>query len=123
VAAMNGRSTTVLAEVEQAIAVAGTDDNEYMVRGLDPDGGTERSWPLVTDRHLRLGERVFVDTGGTTDEADLVGVVDDERFAVAVIAAAIGAGFLTAGVRTHRWAVRCRRLEELVQHWHETAGR
>jgi predicted acylesterase/phospholipase RssA len=123
VTAMNERrADTVLAEVTQAVATDGSKDNTYEVRGADPVDDVERTWTLVSDRHLRLGERVFVKPVPKTATAKLVGVVDDERFAVAVIAGALGVGLLTAGVRTYRWAARCRRLEELLDGWRGSAA-
>ncbi len=63
-----------------------------------------------SDRHLRLGEQVFVDP--TTEE--LVGALDDWLFAVALVAWVLAVGVITSGVRSLRWAQRCERLAVLV---------
>jgi hypothetical protein len=72
---------------------------------------------VQSDRHLRLGERVFVDRGSAPPE--LAGALDDGRFAVATVLWIVGLGLVTSGVRSHRWAVRCRRLNALVTDWQQ----
>jgi len=79
------------------------------------DGG--RTVEVMTDRHLRLGERAFVRLGADGESGRLVGALDDGRFAISMILWILGLGLVVSGIRTHRWAVRCRRLEALVIDW------
>ena len=70
-------------------------------------------------RHLRLDARAFVRVGDGTVAPELVGALDDGRFAIAVVVSTLGLGMITSGVRSHRWAVRCRRLDALVTDWRQ----
>jgi hypothetical protein len=70
-------------------------------------------------RHLRLNERAFVRVGDGTVAPELVGALDDGRFAIAVVVSTLGLGMITSGVRSHRWAVRCRRLDAVVTDWRQ----
>ena len=57
-------SDTVDAEVVKAEAVTGTKQNKYVLEyeNDDNDPATIDTVPVMTERHLRLGENVFVDT-------------------------------------------------------------
>lgn len=73
---------------------------------------------VTSERHLRLGERVFV---GLDDNgrAELDGALASGSFAVAVVLWIVGLGLVTSGVRSHRRGVRCRRLGDLVTDWRQ----
>lgn len=106
--AMDDRSGEVVnAEVVAASAVAGSDLNRYEAT---TDDASRPTVAFSTDRHLRLGEQVFVDT----DSSTLVGAVDDPRFGLAVVAWLLAFGLITSGVRSLRWAQRCRNLSALL---------
>ncbi len=110
--AMADRSPgTVDAEVVTAREVPGTKWNRYVVE-YEKDGQprTLARVPLTTERHLRLGEHVFVDP----DARKLVGALDDPLFAVAVVLWVLAFGLMTSGVRSYRWAQRCERLTVLL---------
>lgn len=108
--------TTVRAEVIQASEVdAG---NRYLVRTVDD---AARRSEVVSDRHLRLGESVFVEFG-PDGSADLVGALDDVRFAVAVVVLALGVGAVTSAERRRRWLARCRRVDEVTAAWSRREG-
>lgn len=109
---------TADAVVVSATEAAG-DTNSYVVRLDDDDDGTAT---LTTDRHLRLGERVFVTDDTPGDEVELVGALDDARFAVAIVFCALGFGLIAAGVRSNLYRTRSRRLDELVTHMRAKAG-
>ena len=113
-AAMSDRDAdTVRAEV-----VSATDDltaNDYLLRY--DDSGDESTVEVRSDRHLRLGEDVFVEVDGTSGRGELVGALDDTRFPVSIVAWIFGLGLITSGVRRNRWDTRCRRLAELVDDW------
>ncbi len=114
VTAMSDRSAdTVSAEVVSAETIPSNDGvNVYRMVAENGDELTVQS-----DRHLRLGERAFVHAGSASPE--LAGALDDGRFAVATVLWIVGLGLVTSGVRSHRWAVRCRRLNSLVTDWQQ----
>ncbi|MGB0114574.1 MAG: patatin-like phospholipase family protein, partial [Ilumatobacteraceae bacterium] len=92
-------------------AASDAGDNEYAV-SIE---GTVQDDPVASDRHLRLGERIFVERDG--DTLELVGALDDGRFAASVVLWVFGLGLLTSAVRSLRWATRTRRLRDLVTEW------
>jgi hypothetical protein len=93
---------------------AGAGSNVYR---MVADNGDELT--VQSERHLRLNERTFVRVAdGSAPE--LAGVLDDGRFAIAVICCVLGLGLATSGIRSHRWAVRCARLDTLVDDWQRT---
>ncbi|HQY83366.1 MAG TPA: hypothetical protein PLT40_00860, partial [Ilumatobacteraceae bacterium] len=73
---------------------------------------------VISDRHLRLSEAVFVRLDAGAETARLVGALDDGRFGVAVVCWMLGLGLITSGVRRRRWDTRCARLGGLVAQWH-----
>lgn len=79
--------------------------------------GTPATLTVESERHLRLGERAFIATDSTTGRTTIVGALDDAWFAVAIVLCALGLGVITAGVRSYRYTIRCRRLETLVSRW------
>jgi hypothetical protein len=108
VAAMHDRADTT--RRGHVIAAAETDGrNIYTVHLAAGDVD------IVTKRHLRLGERIFVSTAGGTPH--LVGALDDGRFGVAVFTSVLGVGLITSGVKRWRWATRCQALVDLVGGW------
>jgi hypothetical protein len=120
-AAMSDRSAdTVRAEV-----VSATDSgagNDYTLRyDADTGDGDSATVAVKSDRHLRLGEDVFVALGDPSSTGELVGALDDARFPISIIAWLFGLGLITSGVRRYRWDTRCRRLADLVDTWHERA--
>ncbi len=68
---------------------------------------------LSSKRHLRLGEEIFVRIDATSGNVELVGALDDGRFAIAVVLWLLGLGAITSGIRQRRWLARCRRLYAL----------
>jgi predicted acylesterase/phospholipase RssA len=116
--AMNDRAdNTVEATVfsAQAHTQDDPDDNVYLVK-VD---GRDQLVTVVSDRHLRLSEKVFVrlDVVSNLETAKLVGALDNGRFAVAVVCWMIGFGLLTSGIRRRRWDTRCERLGGLIDEW------
>ena len=112
--AMGDRSSdTVDAEVVKAEAVTGTKHNKYVLEyeNHDSDPATIDTVPVTTERHLRLGEHVFVDP----DASELVGALNDPLFPMAVVLWVLAFGLITSGVRSYRWAQRCERLAALVE--------
>jgi len=111
--AMGDRSSdTVDAEVVKAEAVTGAKQNKYVLEyeNDDNDPATIDTVPVTTERHLRLGEHVFVDP----DTSELVGALNDPLFPMAVVLWVLSFGLITSGVRSYRWAQRCERLAALV---------
>lgn len=92
---------------------AGADTNRYVLELDDPAGEID----LTTERHLRLGERVFVEVDEASGAYSLAGPLDDGRFGVSVVLWALGFGALTSAERSRRWVQRCRRLDEVVTTW------
>ncbi len=143
VAAMNERSTdTVSARVVSAIVKPATSTsektNEYRMAIDHPQdldraffevaGAEPTPFPRIDERneivveshrHLRLDSRAFVQVTDGSTRPELVGALGDGRFAVAVVIGLLGLGLITSGVRSHRWAVRCRRLDALVNDWRQ----
>ena len=78
--------------------------------------------PMITTRHLRLSEHVFVHLDATRTHAKLVGALDDGRFAIAVVLWMVGLGALTSGIRQRRWITRCQRLGTLMDSWRQPAA-
>ncbi len=117
IAADDRSDDTVTARVIAAeLATAPVDDGQNIYLMLDENGD---ELMVESKRHLRLNERAFVSVGdGTAPE--LAGALDDTRFAIAVICCVLGLGLVTSGVRSHRWAVRCARLDALVAGWQRT---
>jgi predicted acylesterase/phospholipase RssA len=127
-ATMNDRNgDTVQASVQsaQSVSDSGIEENVYTVQFGDP----AQRITLVSTRHLRLGEEVFVHIGSErclaqsggcgldlprfSDENKLVGALDDGRFPIAVVLWLLGFGLLTSGIRQRRWLTRCRHLQAL----------
>ncbi|MDP2293130.1 MAG: patatin-like phospholipase family protein [Actinomycetota bacterium] len=92
---------------------AGSDDNVYVVQVE----GVAAPVTVRSDRHLRLGEHVFVQFGEEAGTARLVGALDDGRFAFAVVCWMLGIGLITSGVRRRNWDTRCARLGTLLDGW------
>lgn len=111
--AMSDRaSTTSAAVVTSAESQPGVDGNSYEVRVA-----SGQTFSVTSNRHLRLGERAFVEIDDTTGVAALVGALDNYRFAVSVVLWALGLGLITAGIRRQRYETRCRRLASLITTW------
>jgi hypothetical protein len=117
IAAHDRSDDTVTARVIAAeLAIASVDDGQNVYVMLAENGD---ELMVESERHLRLNERAFVSVGdGTAPE--LAGALDDTRFAVAVVFFVLGLGLVTSGIRSHRWAVRCARLDALVADWQRT---
>ena len=116
VAAMNDRATdTVEAKVlsAEAPALPNSGTNSYVMK-VD---GRAATVAVLSSRHLRLGEHVFVQLDAGADTAHLVGALDDGRFGVAVVLWMLGLGLITSGVRRRRWQTRCVRLGGLIDDW------
>lgn len=115
--AMNDRADdTVTAEVVEALSRTDSDVNDYMVAPDQSEGPPTVS--VASDRHLRLGERVFVAIDPEDPESgELTRTLDDARFPIAVVLAILGFGVLTSGVRRWRWETRNRHLQNLVGSW------
>ena len=75
---------------------------------------------LEDDRHLRIGEAVFIRNDGGTWE--LAGRADTWTFAVAVGLVGLGLVVTTAGVKRRNWERHNRKLHELVTTWRENAA-
>ena len=129
VTAMSDRSAdTVSAAVvraemdgaERLIPISTSNDGVNMYQ-LIADNGEELT--VRSDRHLRLGERVFVQVDDRSGPPELAGALDDGRFALSTVLWVMGLGLITSGVRSQRWAVRCRRLESLVSDWRAGGAR
>ena len=116
VVAMNDRGQ----HTEQARVVEGVDgvaDNTYVME-LD-DGSIVM---VDSERHFRLGERVFVHLDAErSDRAEIVGAVNDRRFAVVVVLWLLGLGFLTSAVRLGKWRQRCVNLRVQLDRWAQRA--
>lgn len=111
--AMDGRDEdTARAKVVSAEA-SSSPAREENVYQLQIDGAATRT-PLVSSRHLRLSEEVFVHIDRESGETKLVGALDDGRFPIAVVLWLLGLGALTSGIRQRRWLTRCRRLQALA---------
>ena len=108
--AMSSRAETTF-EAEVAEAVSDGALQRYVLTAPD---GTDVA--VTSQRHLRLGERVFV-TRNDAGDAELVGALDDWRFGVAVTLAALGIAAIAWGTRARRWHLRCARLEALAASW------
>ena len=100
---------TVRAKVVSSSIIQGSNENAYEVQA---DGTAPIA--LVSSRHLRLSEEIFVHIDGTTGETKLVGALDDGRFPIAVVLWLLGLGALTSGIRQRRWLTRCTRLQALA---------
>ena len=102
---------TVRATVQTALAASepGSENNVYTLQVGDAPARIE----LVSKRHLRLSEEVFVRLDATSGKVELVGALDDGRFAIAVVLWLLGLGAVTSGIRQRRWLARCRRLYAL----------
>ncbi|MEQ1699613.1 MAG: patatin-like phospholipase family protein [Ilumatobacteraceae bacterium] len=100
---------TLRAKVVSSSVVPGSNENAYEVQA---DGAAPIA--LLSSRHLRLSEEVFVHLDRTTGETKLVGALDDGRFPIAVVLWLLGLGALTSGIRQRRWLTRCRRLQALA---------
>jgi hypothetical protein len=87
-------------------------ENRYTVEYTELVGADRvvRPVEIDSDRHLRLGEQVFVDP----TEQQLVGALDDPLFAVSLVSWVLAVGLITSGVRSLRWAQRCERLSRFV---------
>jgi len=119
--AMHDRAEdTVQAKVlsAQSNTLPDLSQNAYTVQA----DGIPEPLQMVTTRHLRLGERVFVAIDSAPSRARLVGPLDDGRFALAVVLWMVGLGALTSGVRQRRWITRCHRLGTLVNGWQSPAA-
>jgi predicted acylesterase/phospholipase RssA len=106
--AMNDRAATTSMARVTASARNPSGPNHYT---LDLKGSTVS---VDSSRHLRLGERVFVNTQGT---GKLVGPLDNVRFGWALALWMLGLGLITSGIKRHYWVNRCRRLVSLAQSW------
>lgn len=115
IAAMSDRAddTTDAKVISAQQAAPGSDDNIYVMQF---DGADVRV-ALLSDRHLRLGEHVFVQFDEEAGTARLVGALDDGRFAIAVVCWMLGIGLITSGVRRRNWDTRCVRLGTLLDDW------
>lgn len=110
--AMDDRSdSTIRAEVIEA--VGGPDANLYQ---LDLDGSDD-SAALTSERHLRIGETVFVTVDDESGGYELAGVLDDIRFGAAMVAIALALVVLTSAARTRRWEHRSKGLDDLLTTW------
>ncbi len=122
--AMSDRADdTVTARVTQAQSQEGSNVNTYTVRPETTVKGSDdsivRDVLVASDRHLRLGERVFISIDPEDPEAaKLAQTLDDVRFPIAVILSILGFGVITSGVRRQRWEARNRNLNDLVGSWH-----
>jgi len=105
---------------ERLIPISTSNDGVNMYLMI-ADNGEELT--VRSDRHLRLGERVFVQVDDRSGPPELAGALDDGRFALSTVLWIMGLGLITSGVRSRRWAVRCRRLESLVSDWREGGAR
>lgn len=111
--AMDDRSeSTVEAQVVVA-EVTGSNNNRYELTVDGRDGTID----LISERHLRLGEQVFVDADDTPGGYTLAGPLDDVRFGMSVVLWALGFGALASAERSRRWIQRCQRLDEVVTAW------
>ncbi|MBK8331330.1 MAG: patatin-like phospholipase family protein [Acidimicrobiaceae bacterium] len=118
------------AKVLSAQAGTGSDDNDADHDDNKDDNNNDNNTYIVaveglaapvtviSDRHLRLSEAVFVRLDAGAETARLVGALDDGRFGVAVVCWMLGLGLITSGVRRRRWDTRCARLGGLVAQWH-----
>lgn len=101
---------TVRATVDGAQTIPGSVENTYTLHVDNAVAPIE----LVSKRHLRLSEEVFVRVDSATGATVLVGALDDGRFPIAVVLWLLGIGALTSGIRQRRWLTRCRRLQALA---------
>ena len=104
------REGTTRVEVISALADDG--GNVYAARPVDSPAGADDTVEFRSDRHLRLGEAVYVTTGSTG--VRLAGPLDDGWIPVSIVLILLGLGVLTFGVRLRNWVVRCRRLALLA---------
>jgi predicted acylesterase/phospholipase RssA len=111
--AMDDRADSTLAARVVVAEDTGTDFNRYVMQ-VD---GVDNSIEVSTERHLRLGEQVFVDVDDESDVYSLAGPLDDGRFGISVALWVLGFGALTSAERSRRWVQRCRRLDEVVTTW------
>lgn len=86
--------------------------NAYTARPVDAPEGAPATVEFRSDRHLRLGEAVYVTTGSSG--VRLAGPLDDGWIPVSIVLILLGLGVLTFGVRLRNWVVRCRRLALLA---------
>lgn len=103
------------AKVLSAQAGTGSDDNDADHDDNKDDNNNDNNTYIVaveglaapvtviSDRHLRLSEAVFVRLDAGAETARLVGALDDGRFGVAVVCWMLGLGLITSGVRRRRW--------------------
>ncbi|MCB0957349.1 MAG: hypothetical protein KDB12_14440 [Ilumatobacter sp.] len=100
------------ARVEVVSALADDGGNVYTARPVDSPAGADDTVEFRSDRHLRLGETVFVTTGSSG--VRLAGPLDDGWIPVSIVLILLGLGVLTFGVRLRNWVIRCRRLALLA---------
>ncbi len=115
-AAMNSRADNTM-QATVFSAQSHTQDNPADNAYLLKFDGQDQLVPLISDRHLRLSEEVFVQRDGDTGNFHLVGALANGWFAVSVICWMIGFGLVTSGVRRRRWDTRCQRLGGLIDDW------
>ena len=104
------RDGTTRVEVVSALEADG--GNAYTARPVDAPEGAPATVEFRSDRHLRLGEAVYVTTGSSG--VRLAGPLDDGWIPVSIVLILLGLGVLTFGVRLRNWVVRCRRLALLA---------
>jgi predicted acylesterase/phospholipase RssA len=106
-------SATRVVEVTSATVTA--DSNRY--EATEVDDATVSVW-FTSDRHLRLGEHVFV---ADDDDADsgvgLTGSLARGRFVWSIALSLLGFGLITSGVRLRNWNRRCTNLAALWNSW------
>ncbi len=111
--AMDDRSESTM-EAQVVLAEnASSNNNRYELTVDGMDGTID----LLTERHLRLGEQVFVEVDETSGGFSLAGPLDDVRFGISVLLWALGFGALASAERSRRWVQRCQRLDEVVSAW------
>lgn len=103
-----GDDTSQATIISAQDGVTGSEDNRYTAR---IDGGGEVS--VTNERHLRLGEGVFVEVG-PGGEGEIARPLDDWRFPVAMVLSLFGLGLVTSGVRRRKWESRREDLTALV---------